>query len=665
MKNNFFKKFAYISAAVICSAAFTANSALISVSAEGVVENYAATRILDDLSDVSVSQYPKNAEGVPEVIRFQEYCFSEKAFFDEFYGLFLYVYNPTEQLIRTEKINVVNMAIAYGADGKPSEYANVPLVLCDKTANNRFYKFELDVDYLATAKEYAAAHEGKRRYDLAGIQLSHMDTVDYTYEKTYTFEGFAAGCSNATPNESTLTCTVEGLKTIQLDVYHTNYRTEDFVNRTCDELNTAYFGVANEYFNDYGGLQKIKAEWYEYKTKPIFVTEDTDAYNALYNYIGQDIGEGTSALNYRVLWEEAYKRPTGTIVDIWTPDAVFTKSYNGFISETVLQNPDTNATDILLSYDWGTSEKMGCINWLFNAGNVKKLDDWKIAASDVEEYMRWYTGAFGGESLNGFSSYLFEDSIDEDRVSLLEDSTAKRGHIVQEIDADEDTADLMVQKDQSFWDKFWNGVQYEEQDLDPIVVFQDGDLDEMTVESFAEQYKVNAGDAAKVFSNCKAMISSGQKAVLFRFAVTDYYTASARFDKISDGLMSGVDGYVSQMSMFLDFDVISLTFRNEKQEDTVLGVVSDPIHIINSTTPPSDMPDDSNIFDDLLSSLNKTTKDPYRMMKALLALFAILALAFGVLWLVIKIRTGTLFNFAGTRNSVDSVTTEDDTSEPK
>ena len=656
MKNNFFKRFAYISAAVICSAAFTANSALITVSAEGVVENYAATDILDDLGDVPISQYPKDESGVPEVIRFQEYCFAEKAFFDEFYGLFLYIYNPTEERIRTEKSNVVNMAIAYGTDGKPSEYANVPLVLCDKTENNRFYKFELDVDYLATAKEYAAAHEGKRRYDLAGIQLSHMDTIDYTYEKTYTFEGFAAGCSNATPNESTLTCTVEGLETIQLDVYHTNYRTEDFNNFVCDELNTAYFGVSNEYFNNYGGLQKIKAEWYEYKTKPIFVTSDNDAYNVLY----QEVGRETFAVpNYRIFWEMGQCSHVPT----W-----FAKSYNAF-SEYYWINGELYfkwAEELPVTYHWENTTSLEQIDWLFNAGEIKEIDDWKIAASDIEKYMNNYTNAFGGELLNGFSSSLFEKSIDEDRLSLLENSSEKRGRIVQEIDADEDSMDLMTQKEQSWWDELWNGVQYEENNLEPIVVLTNDDIDWISVDEFSERYKVSPGDAPKVLSNCKAMLASGQTPVLFRFSVTDYYASKAFFDKIKDGWMSNIDGYVAQMSMFLDFDVISLTFRNEKQQDVVLGVVSDPIHIINGTSPPSDMQTPpANPFDDLLSSIKNTTKDPYRMMKILLALFAILALGFGVLWLVIKIRTGTLFHFSGTKNSVDSITTEDDTSEPK
>ena len=49
--------------------------------------------------------------------------------------------------------------------------------------------------------------------------------------------------------------------------------------------------------------------------------------------------------------------------------------------------------------------------------------------------------------------------------------------------------------------------------------------------------------------------------------------------------MSEVDGYVAQMSMFLDFDIISLTFRNVENVETVIAVVSNPINIINGVDP--------------------------------------------------------------------------------
>ena len=52
--------------------------------------------------------------------------------------------------------------------------------------------------------------------------------------------------------------------------------------------------------------------------------------------------------------------------------------------------------------------------------------------------------------------------------------------------------------------------------------------------------------------------------------------------------MSDVDGYVAQETVFLDFDVLSLTFDSGYREH-VIGVVAEPIDIINGLTPPSDL----------------------------------------------------------------------------
>ena len=75
--------------------------------------------------------------------------------------------------------------------------------------------------------------------------------------------------------------------------------------------------------------------------------------------------------------------------------------------------------------------------------------------------------------------------------------------------------------------------------------------------------------------------------VLFRFAVTDYYASTARFDYENDE-MSDPDGYVAQETMFFDFKVISLTFRDELEKETVIGVVSTPLDIVNGVEPSPD-----------------------------------------------------------------------------
>ena len=80
--------------------------------------------------------------------------------------------------------------------------------------------------------------------------------------------------------------------------------------------------------------------------------------------------------------------------------------------------------------------------------------------------------------------------------------------------------------------------------------------------------------------------------MLLRFALTDYYASTARFDLAEeDGVrMSEQDGYVAQETVFLDFDVLSMGFESEDgYNEVVIGVVANPIDIINGLTPPEDL----------------------------------------------------------------------------
>ena len=525
------------------------------------VTDFSKTDILDDLSDVDIMQYPQNKNGELQVIRCQEYCFSGKPFFAEYYGIFLYVYNPTETPLQEDGLNTINMAVAYNTDGTPKEYAKVPLTFCDRTDDYRFYKFQI-ADYselLPMAKAYAEAHEGTRRYDFADIEFVSADGKDidsFAYSKTYYFNGFGAGCSDESKTESTLTCEVEELETIELKIEHTNYRTEDFnENNICDELNTAYFSVPDRFFEEYGGLQKIKAEWNEYRTNPIFVTSDEEAYDYLSDFIGEDISNAD--LDWHVFW------------DYMTEDDVKTLFKHGYANKYVGLN-------------WAIAGITTRMDWLIERANAKSRDDYDVTAEEIEDYMEWYTSKFGGSLLNGYSANLFTDSVDEGRT---------RGYNCTEIDAGESKNLSVYDKSQSWWNKLWHGTKFEELGYSPIVTFSKDDLKTikaMTAKEFGETYLVNEDDRELVRSYVISELGSGKRPVLFRFAQTDYYASTAYFDKA--GLfMSSADGYVAQMTQFLDFDVISLTFRSEKGVDTIIAVCSDPIDIINGVTPPSDL----------------------------------------------------------------------------
>ena len=74
-----------------------------------------------------------------------------------------------------------------------------------------------------------------------------------------------------------------------MDVQHTYYRTESSGKgeNHRNQLDTVYFAVPKRLFDTYGKLQRIKAEWYEFKTKDYVVTSNSEFYNAVQSYLGK------------------------------------------------------------------------------------------------------------------------------------------------------------------------------------------------------------------------------------------------------------------------------------------------------------------------------------------------------------------------------------------
>lgn len=598
------------------------------------ITEYQKTKIEEDLADFGTGAFPKDELGDLQVVRFQEYCYSNVNFYEMYYGLYVYIYNPTGKPLDTAHgVSALNMATAYNTEGEPSSYDNMRLTYCDATDNYLFYKFYVadSVTLLSVEKTYAAQHEGTRRYDIAGIQLKFIgdkdevntQTEDRCYGYTYYFKGFAKGCDANNPtSESTLECEMTPLETLQLDVRQTNWRTGDYKDYVCDELNSVYFSVDDKYFDDYGNLQKIKAEWYEYKTRPMFVTSDENAEAGFQDYIGKDIGEQDKSLPWTVLWEEkVHSAITEGDVTTWHCGRV----YNKYSEKTL--NP------YVPNYYYSENVKtVSRMDWFFYRPNAKSNADFEVTKDEVVKYAKEYSATASGDKIQGangaYSLQLFEDSIDADRVALVQkhNPTATAGYVCEEIDAG-DLGSLTVKKDQSWWDKLWHGVQYTEKGYDPIVVLdKTSGLDSLDAAAFADKYLVNSKDAETIFADVKDRIKNGKKVVLFRFAVTDYYASTARFEYVDNNSMSDQDGYVAQETAFLNFDVISLTFRGEQGNDTVIACVSNPIDIFNGLDAPPTLDIKTNWWEKLLAEIVGFLKTLMQIILLVFLVFALVAL---------------------------------------
>lgn len=622
---------AFFLAAFTCLPYVTAfSSKVVMAQGENAVKPLDETYIIDDLGEEVISNFGEMPGEDPKLYSFSEFSYSENALLrQKAYGVYLYVYNPS-RFEYAERIgaNVVNMAVAYDENGVPTSYENLPLKNCGHTTgkyDKLFYKFR--VMNSGAIEENAISFQkknGKRRYDLAGIQLlkeGAKTATEYKIAMTYHISGYGKGCGVGAENVSTLSVEWSELETIELEVKHANYRTGAYQDYVCDELNTVYFSVPERYFTDYGGLQKIKAEWYEYKTQPVFVTSDADGYEELYDFVGVNIGEHTdiAQLPWRVFWEEK-------VVQSHIESHYFNKGYNGNVEELY----DTATT----AWVYETKDYVSTLNWIFNRSGISSVEEYAVSRDEVIEYMEWYTSTFVLQDTvcGKYAEGLFADSIDSDRLSLLENSLETRGHIVQEIDAG-DSNDLIFYKTpqnwKEEWDKYWHGGYYEEKGYDPIIVLTSNDVAGYNADTFAEEYLIGESDKESVFESIKQMIQKGERAVLFRFAVTDYYASTARFDRAGDRTilgnidMSKQDGYVAQETVFLDFDIISLTFRKDGI-DTVVAAVSDPIDIINGFEAPPDL----------------TLSDKESLFEKILRIIFIIVVVVFVIWLITLLVRG-------------------------
>ena len=563
----------------------------IRANAAASASSYDDTPIESDMAKMEEAEYPANALGEPSIVGLMEYCYSENSVYSQVYGLYIYVYNPTEKpLLQREGTNQVLMANAFGSDGKRSSTKNYSLTYLDHTDNHRFYKFKItdSSEQYTIAKNYASLWNDRRRYEITSLDLHFEGEADRKttgISKIYEFSGYAAWCGDPSIALSSLECQYYGGQDVHLQVYDTNYRFAHKGNNLYDDLQSVYFALPNEYADQWGNLSRITAEWYQYKTSPMFVTTDSGAYSDLWNMRnkrindkGQLIDSSGNVLSedvqtyWRVLWEEEHVAVGG---DGFASDYYyFSKGYNGAIREDLLDSGTYELTDEYTD--------VYRLDWLFYISEeIKSADDYAVSSDEVKDYIQKYARTFSSSELlmGKYPAQLFE------RYSG--DGYKYNSFSVTDVDK---YVDKNV--DQTFWEKLWGINNTSELTYNPIVTISEGDL-VLSAAAFSAKYYVNKDDAEDVINFAKNCYNNDETPILLRFAKTEYYASTARFDYAEEKKtdMSEIDGYVAQEHVFLNFDILSLEYTSEDgYTKTVLGVVADSIDIINGLTAPEDIP---------------------------------------------------------------------------
>lgn len=560
------KKLSFVILAIVCLTFFAPMSGVFAL-AEGNLEFDKTDALEDLLSDETFTllDYPFTLESDIKMIKFFEYCYSYDADNQANYALYVYIYNPKNLEIETESLsNKIQMAVGYNEAGMAIDYEKFILKFCTRSESDDYYNLFYKFKVLNSKALLSNLNSNGRRYDVSGIELvtaGDSTAVEYGVSSSYVFSGYAAGYGPNPNAVSTLSCAVKELDTIELEVNNTYFRTgvSSAGAGHQNELNSVFFAVPDKYITTYGNLQKIKAEWYEYKTNPIVVTNDIEMYNKIEDYIGVNLGSPDSGVGYSM---GSNVNPAIGIADWgWNTVTAVTPTY-------------------LLPYLFYT--------------NFENVSDFDVKGRiDVNaDRLSQYILSYNKSAVNGYlpiknrdiSSDLFMSSVDPGRT---------RGYNCIDKSADELFNMLSYDHTHSWWDSFLDfgffkpDVGGDYYNKEPIYIVTDNDMLGSNSE-IAERLLINEKDINWFKSYYVQEKIKGNHIILFRFALTDYYTSDVVVNKkLAIGSKNIYDTtYIAQETVFFDFDLIQLTFLNSNGNYTILPVVSNPLDIINDITNP-------------------------------------------------------------------------------
>ena len=576
-------------------------------------------------SEFNILDYPFNKNGALELKFFNEYCYSFYTEMQDNFALYVYMYNPQALEILDSPLNKIQMAVGYDAKGNPNDYEKFELKLCSFSSEydyyRLFYKFKV-VDHLTNGLSiYDRLNSNERRYDVSGVELvtpNALNATDKGVSKTYYYTGYAKGYGpNFEAPESTLKQRVEKLDTVELNVQHTFWRSETSNTGANyqNQLDTVYFTVPNKFLEDYGKLQRIKAEWYEYKTKDIIVTSNKDFYNAVWPYVGTPVGrthyvpdgmepfkmDQDDSIGFGLLENDRKENPTDAMVIIgpglpYIADWIWNDDNPDFSYEV----QDT-LYYLLPTADWkpiGEYDPYGDMN---NVGDGTK----DALLNYILRYDKSYTNGKLPIKNGTISADLFESDIDDYRKIDNENGKIQQGYSYYDFDASVDILEWKSYKpgEQSYRENvkmfgFWNylfGKTYVNNEdfsnVSPILLLEDESTVSGLPIDISKRLHVNINDADKIRDLYYEAQEKDETVVLFRFALTDYYSAPLIIDHFDSAYIKD-QAYRAVQSVFFDFDIIQLTFQKEEVLN-IVPVISNPIDIVNNPTPPTDLKDRS------------------------------------------------------------------------
>ena len=553
------------------------------------------TNVMDDLESATVDgepfdfrDYAFDESSETNVFAFAEYCYSFYGNMQGNYGLYVYVHNPRGLTFNLQSTSN-SIQLRAGSQEHSVKYTLLYLNSCEReNYEGLFLKFKVMLAAEQKADIFDSLNSAERVYEVAEIELVSADTGEaqaYPVSTKYYFSGYAAGYGSDPEAGYTLSMRSEQADTLSLTPHPTAYRPEGTNGKsdyTQDSLHSVYFAVPNDFIDLYGEMSAVHARWLDAVLKPILVTGNQDAYNAIRKYLGQNIGTFDDALNYHYYGDLLVQGNSLGGFQEW----LYGFGFNARVSSLtgiLFYDGDQRFVSDDGSVVWENSKEgydVETLYYMFNAGDgIDSADNYTVSSEELLSELKKSKDVYGGELVNDkYSRAIFE--------SVAEAFT--------EVNIDRDTEYALTSEtiSQTWWEKLWGNSHVESSEVfDGIqaIYAVDPENDLMGTEyTISERLYISEGDVQDLKDFCNARENEDCTVYLFRYQTSDYISQEATLhsgSNVFDFKEVDTNAYFFQETVNLDFDIIDVTFSNGMQE-TVVPVVMTPIDVVPSATPP-------------------------------------------------------------------------------
>ncbi len=531
------------------------------------MEEMDASDVVDDLNvmGVDLAKYPANAaDDRVEIIKFLEFGYKSNGDYSE-YGLYLYLYNPCGKAVTGDK-NAVQLAYELNAGGVTSYIKYRLTVLSRSTGSGRENVF-LKVKVEGAEAIAPMLNKAARQYRISGVEIlrpGDSNATDYRYGGgSFTFTGYHKGCNSN--DYSTLRCIADKLDVVELELHPVTYYSEKEAPsadvRKYDEVFGVYFSVPEWVVVKYGnlndaslkGLEAVKGCYTEATVNGMMT--DSDALLNLYK-------DSTVDKSDIYFWN--YSRSIGSGPSVYRYATPSCKPYL-----------PKNSVVTTIPY--------------FTYLNMFRKNNCDVTGLPSAEFAEFYRSA----GRNALSRTQKNYTITKDDIGTVKPYV-------------------------SWWESVRNWFKGKE---DPGAVSFDmlqritaSEAKSLSVSKISETFKVTEADAEALKGF--ALNAKNDYTYVMHFAVRDCVSAKITeagtldrdaildyFDEVPVG-----NSYYFEKTVFEEFDVLELHYRNKENKLSVVPVSASPIDVTGGIpapgqSDPNAKPSDTSFWKTLLKAV--------------------------------------------------------------